>query len=275
MIQFLKRLWKKPSGFVGFVILLSVLLLAIVAPWVATHDPLKIDIDHRLAPPSRNFFFGTDEYGRDIFSRVVYGSRISYYISFGSVLIATICGVILGAVAGYQGKWMDNIIMRLMDAIISFPSILLAIGIMAVRGGNIYNIMIALGITYTPRIARLVRGSVLSLKEKEFVIGSIAMGNSDLTIIVRHILPNCMAPLIVTTTVNLAFSILAEASLSFLGLGAPPPAPSWGNILSDARNFMLDNPWMTLFPGIAITITVLGFNLFGDALRDLLDPRMK
>jgi peptide/nickel transport system permease protein len=167
------------------------------------------------------------------------------------------------------------VIMRFMDALMSFPAILLAIGIMAVRGGHINNVVIALGVVYTPRFARIVRGSFLSLKEKELVEAAVAGGNGDLVIIFRHILPNCMAPIIVQATVSLAYAILAEAALSFLGLGAPPPAPSWGNILSDARNFMLDAPWMTIFPGIAITFSVLGFNLLGDALRDVLDPRLK
>jgi peptide/nickel transport system permease protein len=170
---------------------------------------------------------------------------------------------------------VDNIAMRLMDALMSFPAILLAIGVVAMLGPNLYNVVLALGIVYTPRFARIVRGSVLSLREKEFVEASLAMGNSDLVIIFRHILPNCMAPLIVQITSSLAYAILAESSLSFLGLGAPPPAPSWGNILSDARNFMLDNPWMTVFPGVAITLAILGFNLLGDALRDVLDPRLK
>jgi len=170
---------------------------------------------------------------------------------------------------------IDNVIMRFMDAIMAFPAILLAIGIMAVLGPHMINVVLALGFVYIPRFARIVRGSVLSLKEKEFVEASRAMGNSDWVIIMRHILPNCMAPLIVQATVSLAYAILAEATLSFLGLGAPPPAPSWGNILSDARNFMLDSPWMTVFPGVAVTLAVVGFNMFGDGLRDVLDPRMK
>jgi peptide/nickel transport system permease protein len=250
-------------------------MVAVSAPLLATHDPLKIDVVNRACPPSKEFIFGTDEFGRDVFSRVIFGTRISLLISFSSVLVATILGVIIGATAGYYGRAVDNIIMRFMDAVMSFPAILLAIGIMGVMGGSIYNVVIALGFVYIPRFARIVRGSVLSLKEQEFVEASIAMGNSDLVIIFRHILPNCMAPLIVQITVSLAYAILAEASLSFLGLGAPPPAPSWGNILSDARNFMMDAPWMTVFPGIAITLAVLGYNLFGDALRDILDPRMK
>lgn len=270
-----RRILRNNMAVFGLAIILVNIVVAFLAPWIATHDPLNIDIVNRAAPPSKQFIFGTDDYGRDIFSRVIYGARLSQYISFLTVAGAALLGVIIGAVAGYYKRWIDNVIMRCMDAIMSFPAILLAIAIMAVRGGSLYNVVLALTIVYIPRFARIIRGSVLSLKEKEFVEASYAMGNSDLLIIFRHILPNCTAPLIVQTTVSLAYAILAEAALSFLGLGAPPPAPSWGNILSEARNFMLDAPWMTVFPGLAITLAVLGFNLFGDALRDLLDPRLK
>jgi peptide/nickel transport system permease protein len=273
--MFWNRLFRNRMGMVGLAVILVNVLMAVLAPWIATHDPLKVDVVRRSAPPSQEFWFGTDDFGRDIFSRVIYGSRISLEISVLSVLVATLLGVIIGATAGYYGGWADNLLMRFMDAIMSFPAILLAIGIMAVRGGSIYNVVLALGFVYIPRFARIVRGSVLSLKEKEFVEAALAMGIGDVTIIFRHILPNCLAPLIIQGTISLAYAILAEAALSFLGLGAPPPAPSWGNILSDARNFMLDAPWMTIFPGIAITIAVLGYNLFGDALRDVLDPRLK
>lgn len=262
-------------GMAGMVIILVMIFVAILAPWIATHDPLKADIPNREAPPSKDFYFGTDDFGRDIFSRIIYGTRISLYISILSVVTAAFLGVILGGISGYYGKMTDNIIMRFMDSIMAFPAILLAIGIMAALGPTIYNVIIALGFVYTPRFARIIRGSVLSLKEKEFVEASRAMGNSDFVIITRHILPNCLAPLIVQATVSLAYAILAEAALSFLGLGAPPPAPSWGSILSEARSFMLDAPWMTIFPGVAITLAVVGFNLFGDGLRDVLDPRMK
>jgi peptide/nickel transport system permease protein len=271
----IRRLLTHRLGMVGLAVILLNVLVAILAPWVATHDPLKIDIAHRAAPPSKDYLFGTDDFGRDIFSRVIYGSRISLSISLLSVALAVVFGVMIGASAGYYGGWVDNIIMRCMDAVMSFPAILLAIAIMAVRGGHLYNVVLALGFVYIPRFARIVRGSVLSLKEKEFVEASLAMGNSDVFIIFRHILPNCLAPLIVQATISLAYAILAEAALSFLGMGAPPPAPSWGNILSDARNYMLDAPWMTVFPGVAITLSVLGYNLFGDALRDALDPRLK
>ncbi len=273
--MFLRRLWKNRMGMIGLAVIVANIMIAILAPYIATHDPLKIDVLHQAEKPSAEFVFGTDEFGRDIFSRVIYGTRVALYISSLAVLMAMTLGVITGALAGYYGGWRDNVIMRLMDAVLAFPAILLAIGIMAVLGSNLYTVVIALGVVYVPRFARLVRASVLSLKEKEFVEASRALGNSDLAIIFRQILPNCLAPLIVQTTAFLAYAILVEAILSFLGLGVPPPSPSWGNILSEARDFMLDNPWMTMFPGLAITILVLGFNLLGDALRDVLDPRLK
>ena len=270
-----RRLLTNKIGMIGAVVLLANLMVVLLAPWIATHDPLKIDILKRLAPPSAQFFFGADEFGRDIFSRVIYGAQISLYISLLSVLFAAVLGVLTGAISGYYGGWIDTLTMRIMDALMAFPAILLAIAIMAVLGANLYNVVLALGIVYLPRFARIVRGSVISLKEKEFVEASLAMGHSDPVIIFRHILPNCTAPLIIQATSSLAYAILAESALSFLGFGAPPPAPSWGNILGEARNFMMENPWMTIFPGMAITLAVLGFNLLGDALRDVLDPRLK
>ncbi len=273
--MFWQRMLSHKVGMIGLVLIVAIILIALLAPWIATHDPLKVDVANREAQPSAKYLFGTDDFGRDIFSRVIYGTQISLYISCLSVLLATIFGVIIGGISGYYGGMTDNVIMRFMDAVMAFPAILLAIGIMAVLGPQMINVVLALGFVYIPRFARIMRGSVLSLKEKEFVEASRAMGNSDWVIIMRHILPNCMAPLIVQATVSLAYAILAEAALSFLGLGAPPPAPSWGNILSDARNFMLDSPGMTVFPGIAVTLAVVGFNMFGDGLRDVLDPRMK
>jgi peptide/nickel transport system permease protein len=271
-----KLLLANRIGMVGLAVVLVNVLVALSAPWIAPHDPLQIiDITQRLAPPSKQFLLGTDEFGRDLFSRIIYGTRFSLYISVLSILIALVFGVVFGAIAGYYGRWADQIIMRLMDAVMSLPGILLCIGMMAVLGPNLYNVVISLGLVFIPRFARIVRGSVLSLRQKEFVEASVAMGNSDISILCRHILPNCMAPLIVTATTGLAYVILAEAALSFLGLGTPPPAPSWGNILSEARDFMLQNPWMAFFPGMAISLLVLGFNLFGDALRDILDPRLR
>jgi peptide/nickel transport system permease protein len=273
--MFWQRFMHNPLGMIGAVFIALNIAVALLAPVLATHDPLKINVALQTSPPSTDHWFGTDEYGRDLYSRVIYGSRISLTISLFSVMVSGFLGIFLGALGGYFGGFMDNAIMRVMDAVMSFPAILLAIGILAVLGPNLYNVVLALGLVYTPRFARIVRGSVLSLKEKEFVEASRAIGNGDFYILFRHILPNCTAPLIVQATASLAYAILAESMLSFLGLGAPPPAPSWGNILSDARNFMMDNASMTIFPGLAITVAVLGFNLLGDALRDVLDPRLK
>ncbi len=271
-----KLLLTNRIGLIGLAVILANLVVAVLAPWIAPYDPLQIvDMGQRLSPPSSRFLLGADEFGRDILSRIIYGTQFSLYISVLSILIALVFGVIFGVIAGFYGKWTDQIVMRLMDAVMSLPGILLCIGMMAVLGPSLYNVVLSLGIVFIPRFARIVRGSVLSLREKEFVEASVAMGNSDFVILARHILPNCLAPLIVTATTSLAYVILAEAALSFLGLGTPPPAPSWGNILSEARDFMLENPWMAFFPGVAISILVLGFNLFGDALRDLLDPRLK
>ena len=228
-----KLLLANRMGMIGLAVILANVVVAVLAPWIAPHDPLQmVDMGQRLAPPSRQFLLGADEFGRDILSRIIYGTQYSLYISVLSILIALVFGVIFGVIAGYYGKWADQIIMRFMDAIMSLPGILLCIGMMAVLGPSLYNVVVALGIVFIPRFARIVRGSVLSLREKEFVEASVAMGNSDLVILSRHILPNCMAPLIVTATTSLAYVILAEAALSFLGLGTPPPAPSWGNMLS-------------------------------------------
>ncbi len=273
--MFWKRFLRHRIGMIGLGIILFNMLVALMAPWLATHSPLQIDIINRALPPSANFLFGTDDFGRDIFSRVVYGTRISLYICALSVLFASILGVIIGATAGYYEGWIDNVIMRCMDAVMSFPAILLAIGIMAVRGGNINNVVIALGFVYTPRFARLVRGSVLSLKKKEFVEAAVAGGNGDLVIIFRHILPNCMAPMIVLGTLRIGTAIITAAGLSFLGFGVPPPHATWGNILSNGKNFIFDAPWLTFIPGFAILIVVLSFNLFGEGLRDVLNPKLR
>lgn len=271
----LKRFFENRIGVVGLAIIVVCLLVAAFAPWLAPHDPLAVDISLQGMEPSEAYPFGNDEFGRDILSRVIWGTRISLGISFFSVIFSLGLGVTLGALAGFYGRTVDNVIMRAMDATMAFPAILLAIAIVAVMGSNMFNVVIALGIVYVPRFARIIRGSVLSLKSREFVEAAVALGASDAAIIFRHILPNCLAPLIVQTTAGFAYAILAESSLSFLGLGAPPPAPSWGNILSEAKDFMLDNPMMTVYPGLAITFAVLGFNLLGDALRDLLDPRLR
>jgi len=270
-----RRLMLHRMTFFGFIIVVANVLLAIAAPFVSPNDPLEINLQNKVLPPSSGHYFGTDEYGRDIFSRVLHGASISLQISATSVILSLLIGIPLGGLSGFYGGFIDLIFMRMVDAIMSFPAILLAIGIMAALGPNKANLTIALGVVFIPRIARVIRGSVLSLKEKDFVEASRAIGNSEYRTFYRHVLPNCLSPIIVQSTMLFAYATLAEAALSFLGLGTPPPAPSWGNILSDGRNFMSDGPWMTIFPGLAIALAVFGYNLFGDGLRDLLDPRLK
>jgi peptide/nickel transport system permease protein len=270
-----KRLIRNKLAVLGALLLLFLITVALLAPWVATHNPLKINIKERLQPPSQAHFFGTDGYGRDLFSRVVYGAAIALRVGFLSIVVAMSAGIILGLISGYYRGWIDAIIMRIMDAILSFPIILLAIGIMAVLGAGFANLMIALGLVYTPRFARLVRSSVLSIREKEYIEAARVTGCSDFTILFVHILPNCWAPVIIQATISFGYAILWEAALSFLGLGAPPPSPSWGSLLADGKEVLTRAPWMTYFPGLAIAMVVLALNLFGDGLRDVLDPRIK
>jgi len=250
------------------------LIMAIAAPLIASHDPYQTEVRNRFQPPSSENFLGTDEYGRDVFSRVVFGARVSIYVGMGVVLISTVAGTIIGLFSGYYRR-LDNILMRLMDALMSFPSILLAIAILAAIGPRTSNVIIALATVYTPRTARVVRGSVLSVRELDYVESARAVGLGNTRIIFRYILPNVMAPLIVQATFILALTIIAEAGLSYIGAGTPPPTPSWGNILADGRPHMYRAPWMTIFPGVFIMISVLGLNIIGDGLRDVLDPRLR
>ena len=259
---------------IGLVMTLCMIIIALAAPLIATNDPYRTDVVNRFQPPSWQYLMGTDEYGRDVFSRVIYGSRVSIFVGAGVVLFSTFAGTLIGLFAGYFRR-IDNSLMRVMDAFMAFPSILLAIAILAALGPNIGNVIVALAIVYTPRTARVVRGAVLSVREEAYVESARAIGLGNLRIMFRYILPNVMAPLIVQATFILALSILAEAGLSFIGAGTPPPTPSWGNILSDGRPHMYRAAWMTIFPGIFIMISVLGLNIFGDGLRDLLDPRQK
>ncbi|MCZ8511520.1 ABC transporter permease [Paenibacillus filicis] len=273
---FMKRLFNRRTAVLGLIICLLLLLAALLAPVIAPFDPIK-DNDYMNASsqPSGLHFLGTDDYGRDIFSRVVYGARITVITALFSVAIAATIGTVLGVISGYFGKTVDSVIMRTMDALMSFPTIILAIGVMALLGPGLSNVILAVGITYIPRFARLVRGMVLSLKESEYVQAIRVLGGSDTRIMFSHILPNCISVLIVQSTVYFAYAILAETSLSFIGLGAPPPEPSWGNMLYDSRTHMTDAPWMSIFPGLAIAVTILGINLLGDGLRDVLDPKQK
>lgn len=273
----LREIWRQFSkqrlGVVGGGILALLLLVALTAPLLAPQDPLEQNLYDRLQPPSASHWFGTDDFGRDIFSRVVYGSRISLRIGLLVVSLALTGGTLLGLVAGYRGGGVDMLIMRLMDLMLAFPSILLAIAIVAVTGPGIDNAIIAVSIVLVPQFARLVRSSVLAVREATYVEAARALGASETRLLIYSILPNCMAPLIVQSTLGLGTAILDAAGLSFLGLGAQPPVPEWGAMLSGGRELLLKAPWVMTFPGLAIFSVVLGLNLFGDGLRDALDPK--
>ena len=256
------------------VILAAIWLVALFAPLVATHEPLKQSAD-LLQPPSRSHWMGTDEFGRDLFSRIVYGGRISLSVGIIAVTIAVLVGSTLGLLSGYVGGLIDTVIMRFIDGLMAFPSIILAILIMAMLGPSLVNLMIAVGISAVPWYARTVRGSTLQVKQTQYVESSQAVGAGTLRIMRRHILPNVAAPIIVLGTLGMATSILAIAGLSFLGLGARPPSPEWGAMLSSARTYMGRASWYATFPGLAIMISVLAMNIIGDALRDILDPRLR
>jgi peptide/nickel transport system permease protein len=248
---------------------------AIFAPLIAPYGYSEQFLEHAFEEPSSRFIMGTDEFGRDIFSRLIYGARVSLQVGFVAVGLALCIGGFLGAVSGYYGGFCDNAIMRLMDVLLGIPSTLLAIAIAASLGPGLVNLMISVGIAQIPFYARIVRGTVLSVKEQEFVEAAKAMGSGDLRIIFRHILPNSMAPIIVQTTLDVAYAILSAAGLSFIGLGVQPPYPEWGSMLSGGRQYIFEAPHMTLFPGIAIMLTILSLNFLGDGLRDALDPKLK
>lgn len=285
----LRRLLRHRSGLVGGGIILFLIFVAIFAPVLAPYDPNEILIDrepglkrrqgpciHLLGcPPDQpQHIMGVDGNYRDVFSRIIYGTRVSLFIGFTTVTVAIVAGTLLGAVAGYVGGWVDNVIMRLMDVLLAFPSLLLAIAIVAFLGRGLQNALLAIAIVSTPVYARVVRASVLSLKEQEFVLAARALGAGHLLILFKHILPNALPPLIVQATLGIATAILDAAALSFLGLGAQPPTPEWGSMLGEERNQVFTAPHLVFFPGLAIMITVLAFNLLGDALRDALDPRL-
>lgn len=248
--------------------------MAIFAPLVATHDPLKQSAE-LLEPPSSRHWMGTDEFGRDLFSRVVYGGRISLSVGIIAVFVAVVIGSTLGLIAGYAGKHIDNLIMRFIDGLMAFPGIILAILIMAVLGTSLTNLMIAVGIGAVPWYARIVRGSTLAVKHTQYLESARAVGATDTRIIIKHILPNVVAPIIILGTLGMATSILAIAGLSFVGLGAHPPSSEWGAMLSNARTYMGKASWYATFPGLAIMFSVLSMNVIGDALRDILDPRLR
>jgi peptide/nickel transport system permease protein len=270
----LRKLAAHRSFKIGLVLVTILLLCAIIGPMLTGIDPTAMSIRLRFKPPSARFLFGTDQYGRDILTRVLYGGRLSLSIGFSVALVSGVFGALIGVTAGYF-RTLDPYVMRLMDALMAFPAILLAIGIGAALGAQASSIVVALSVAYVPRTARIVRASVLVIREMEYLQAARVCGASDRHIIVKHVLPNCLGPLIVQLTFTFAYAILAEAALSFLGIGPPPPAPSWGNIIAEGRDYSVEAWWVMLFPGLAISLAALGMNLLGDGLRDVLDPRLK
>ena len=272
-----RRLKRNKMAMLGLAILIVLALLAIFAEQIAGYETKVIaqDISNRLQGPSAEHWFGTDEFGRDIFARIIHGSRVSLVVGFISVAVSLIIGGILGAFAGYYGGVIDLVIMRVMDILLAIPSILLAITIVAALGTDLVYVMIAIGISGVPGYARIVRASVMGIKDQEFVEAARAIGASNTSIIFREVIPNCLAPIIVQATLSVASAILSTASLSFIGLGVQPPAPEWGAMLSSGRSYLRDAMHLTLFPGLAIIVTILALNLLGDGLRDALDPKLK
>ena len=266
---------KSKTAIIGMIIIVFFILLALFGPFIAKegiNDQMAAD---RLQPPSGEYWLGTDDFGRDILSRIIHGSRISLSVGFLSVIVSVIVGSFLGIIAGYYGRWIDSIISRVFDIMLAFPSILLAIAIVSVLGPGLENALIAIAIINVPNFGRLIRSKVLSIKEDEYITAAKAIGMKDARILFSHILPNSMAPVIVQGTLAVATAILEAAALGFLGLGAQAPQPEWGKMLADSKSYLQSAPWTMIFPGLSIMLTVLGFNLMGDGLRDALDPKMK
>jgi peptide/nickel transport system permease protein len=270
----LRRLLRHRMFMTGLVLFGVIALAAALAPLIAPFDPVRLAMRFKFLPPSAEHLFGTDNFGRSLWSRVIYGARLSMEIGIAVVALNAVFGTLIGAIAGYFPA-VDNLLMRINDALMAFPAILLAIGITAVLGPSTTDVILALAIVYIPRTARIVRASVIVLREMEYVQAAIAAGAGHVSIIRRHILPNAMAPLIVQLSFLFAYAVLSEATLSFLGLGAVPPTPTWGNIMAEGRQYMIEAPWIITIPGIALMITVMGLNLLGDGLRDVLDPRLR
>jgi peptide/nickel transport system permease protein len=270
-------LWRvlasRPTVVIGLLVLMLIVVAAIAAPWISPHDPYRLSIANRLKPPSGRFWFGTDEFGYDIFSRMLVAGRLSLLVGFGVVCLSTLIGVILGLIAGFNRR-ADTVLSRVVDAMMAFPDVLLAIALMAALGPSVINVIIALAIVYTPRIARIVRASTLVIRELPYVEAARALGVSTARILVVHVLRNLVSPIVVQATFVFAYAMLAEAGLSFLGVGVSPEIPTWGTMIAAGRQFIGRADWMILFPGLAIVLAVLSLQMIGDGLRDALDPRL-
>lgn len=272
---FWRHFQRNRLALLGTGIVMTLFVVSFLAPILSPYDPADMDPQHILSPPNQQHWFGTDRLGRDVLSRTIWGSRISLLVGFVSMGIATFIGILVGATAGYYGRWVDGLIMRFVDLMLCFPTFFLILAVIAFLEPSIWNIMVVIGITGWMGVARLVRAEFLSLKEREFALSARALGASDLRIIFRHILPNSLAPVLVSATLGVAGAILTESALSFLGIGIQPPTPSWGNILTGGKDNLEIAWWLSLYPGLAILITVLGYNLLGEGIRDALDPRLR
>lgn len=270
----IRRLVRNRNGIIGASILLGLILAALLADHISTANPTRLFPTNRLKPPSRQHYLGTDEFGRDVFSLVVHGSRISLLVGGITMLFTSAGGIMVGMVAGHSRR-LDVVVMRIMEGLMAFPAILLAIALMAARGPGVWNVVFALSVVYLPRTAMLIRSTVLTIRELDYVHAARALGRRDFATAYRHILPNCMAPLLVQGSFIFAYAILAEAILGFLGVGVPPYVPSWGNVIASGKNVMREAFWVSLFPGLALTVAGLSLNLLGDGLRDVLDPRLR
>jgi peptide/nickel transport system permease protein len=273
MRAFLKAMREHPTIAVGGLLLLLLILVAVLAPWLHTVDPTALSPVNRTRPPSERFWFGTDLLGRDVYSRVIYGARVSLAVGFAVAILSTIAGVAIGLAAGFV-RWVDAVAMRIMDGFMSIPTILLAIALISLSRASLHNVIVAITLAEIPRVVRLVRSVVLSLREQPYVESAVAAGASPLRVVLRHILPNTMGPLTVQATYICGVAILAEAGLSFIGAGVPPATPSWGNIMAEGRALWQIKPYLIAFPAIFLSITILAINMLGDGLRDAIDPRM-
>ena len=273
--EFWKHFKRNRIAMGGLALVLALFVVSIFAPWLAPYDPNHIDLKAVLMPPSHAHLMGTDTLGRDVLSRIIYGSRVSLKVGFVAVGLATIIGLVVGALAGYYGGWVDTALMRLVDLMLCFPAFFLILAVIAILEPSIWNIMAVIGLTSWMGVARLVRAEFLSLREREFVTAARALGASDFRLILRHMLPNALAPVMVSATLGVAGAILTESALSFLGLGVQPPTPSWGNILTAGKDNIQIAWWLSVFPGLAILITVMSYNLLGEGIREAIDPRLK
>ena len=272
--EFWARLRRNRMAMTGLTLVAGLFVISIFAPFLAPYDPNSIDLKQVLVPPSADHLLGTDTLGRDVLSRIIYGSRVSLKVGFVAVGLATLIGLLVGSLAGYYGGWVDQLFMRLVDLMLCFPTLFLILAVIAVLGPSIWNIMVVIGLTSWMGVARLVRAEFLSLRERDFVAAARALGATDARLILRHLLPNALAPVMVSATLGVAGAILTESALSFLGLGVQPPTPSWGNILTAGKDNIEIAWWLSFFPGLAILVTVMSYNLLGEGIREAIDPRL-